>query len=235
MNSAPAGADGTESAIEVIDVYKTFDRGVVKALDGLSLTIASGEFVAITGHSGCGKSTLLHLLAALDTPDSGSIHVDGNDLTHLRHPDRYRRQDIGIVFQLHNLLPQLSALQNVEIPMLDTQPSRHEQRERARTLLQATGLAGKEHRRPPELSGGERQRVAIARALANEPRVLLADEPTGNLDTEAVDQVLALLRQLRADRPITIVLVTHDPTVAAATDRVIHLRDGQVDETETVI
>jgi len=230
VNNVTVRPDQTASAIEVINVYKTFDRGVVKALDGLTLTITSGEFVAITGPSGCGKSTLLHLLAALDTADSGSIQVEGNDLTHLRNPDRYRREEIGIVFQLHNLLPQLTALQNVEIPMLDTQPSRHNQRERARALLHATGLDGKEHRRPPELSGGERQRVAIARALANEPRVLLADEPTGNLDSEAVDQVLTLLRQLRTDRPITIVLVTHDPTVAAAADRIIHLRDGQIDQ-----
>ena len=233
MNNVPPAQ--TAPAIEVVDVHKTFDRAVVKALDGLTLTIASGEFVAITGPSGCGKSTLLHLLAALDKPDSGSIHVDGNDLAHLHHPDRYRREAIGIVFQLHNLLPQLTALQNVEIPMLGTQPSRHDQRERAQNLLRDTGLAGKERRRPPELSGGERQRVAIARALANEPRVLLADEPTGNLDSGAVEQVLALLRRIRAERHITIVLVTHDPAVAASADRLIHLRDGRVDLNPTVV
>ena len=235
MNSAAVAPDQNSPAIEVVDVHKTFDRAVVKALDGLTLTIASGEFVAITGPSGCGKSTLLHLLAALDTPDSGSIHVDGNDLAHLHHADRYRREAIGIVFQLHNLLPQLTALQNVEIPMLGTRRSRHEQRERAQSLLRDTGLAGKERRRPPELSGGERQRVAIARALANEPRVLLADEPTGNLDSGAVDQVLALLRRIRAELHITIVLVTHDPAVAASADRLIHLRDGRVDLNPTVV
>jgi putative ABC transport system ATP-binding protein len=235
VNSAAVAPDQTSPAIEVVDVHKTFDRAVVKALDGLTLTIASGEFVAITGPSGCGKSTLLHLLAALDTPDSGSIHVDGNDLAHLHQPNRYRREAIGIVFQLHNLLPQLTALQNVEIPMVGTHHSHHDQRERARNLLRDTGLAGKEHRRPPELSGGERQRVAIARALANEPRVLLADEPTGNLDSGAVDQVLALLRRIRAERHITIVLVTHDPAVAASADRLIHLRDGRVDLSPTVL
>jgi len=223
MNSSAA-------AIEVVDVRKTFDRAVVKALDGLSLTVAAGEFVAITGPSGCGKSTLLHLLAALDKPDSGSIHVEGYDLAHLRHPDRYRRNEIGIVFQLHNLLPQLTAVRNVEIAMLGTDRSRRGQRERALTLLRDAGLAGKEHRKPPELSGGERQRVAIARALANEPSVLLADEPTGNLDTQAVDHVLALLARLRVERPITIVLVTHDLAVAAAAERLVHLRDGRIDD-----
>ncbi len=231
MSSTPAGHDLSKPAVEVVDVHKSFDRSVVRALDGLSLTIAPGEFVALTGPSGCGKSTLLHLLAALDKPDSGTITVDGNDLVHLRHPDRYRRDEIGIVFQLHNLLPHLSAVQNVEIPMLGTKRSRREQRERAAMLLDATGLAGKEGRRPPELSGGERQRVAIARALANEPQVLLADEPTGSLDSEAVRQVLELFRRIRAERQITIVLVTHDPTVASVADRLVHLRDGRVDET----
>ena len=234
MNSTAAALGRPSPAIEVVDVRKTFDRGVVKALDGLSLTFAPGEFVAVTGPSGCGKSTLLHLLAALDTPDSGSICVEGNDLTHLRHADRYRREEIGIVFQLHNLLPQLTALENVEIPMLGTERRRRDQHERALMLLAATGLAGKERRRPPELSGGERQRVAIARALANEPHVLLADEPTGNLDSEAVEQVLELLGRLRIDRPITIVLVTHDPAVAAAADRLVHLRDGRIDEPQPV-
>jgi putative ABC transport system ATP-binding protein len=230
VNSSVTAPAGTTPAIELVDVHKTFDHTVVKALDGLTLTVASDEFVAITGPSGCGKSTMLHLLAGLDTPDSGSIRVEGNDLTHLRHPDRYRRDEVGIVFQLHNLLPQLTALRNVEIPMLGTTRHRRDQRARAAELLRDTGLAGKERRRPPELSGGERQRVAIARALANEPRVLLADEPTGNLDSQAVDQVLALLQQLRADRHITIVLVTHDPAVAAAADRTVYLRDGRIDD-----
>jgi putative ABC transport system ATP-binding protein len=215
--------------IEVVDVHKSFDRSLVKALDGLDLTIAPGEFVGLTGPSGCGKSTLLHLLAALDTPDRGSITVDGNDLAHLHHPDRYRRDEIGIVFQLHNLLAHLSAAQNVEIAMMGTDRSRREQREHAFALLAAMGLAGKEARRPPELSGGERQRVAIARALANDPRVLLADEPTGSLDSHAVTQVLDLFRRIRTERQITIVLVTHDHAVAAVADRLVHLRDGRVD------
>jgi putative ABC transport system ATP-binding protein len=235
VNSTVVAPEVTSPAIEVVDVHKTFDRAVVNALDGLNLTVAPGEFLAVTGPSGCGKSTLLHLLAALDKPDSGSIRVDGKDLAHLKRADRYRREEIGLVFQLHNLLPQLSALRNVEIAMLGTEHSRRDQRVRAAALLRDIGLAGKEQRRPPELSGGERQRVAIARALANEPHVLLADEPTGNLDSEAVDQVLALFVRLRAERHITIVLVTHDPAVAAAADRVVHLRDGHIDESRPTI
>ncbi len=142
------------------------------------------------GPSGSGKSTLLHLLAALDRPDSGTLSVDGIDLTHLHAPDHYRRQEVGLIFQLHNLLPHLTALQNIEIAMVGTGRRRSEQRARARELLAEAGLRDKGDRHPPQLSGGERQRVAIARALANDPRVLLADEPTGSLDSASVDQVL---------------------------------------------
>jgi putative ABC transport system ATP-binding protein len=216
------------AAVEVVDVRKTYDRGVVVALDGVSFTVAPAEFVAITGPSGGGKSTLLQLLAALDTPDSGHLAVAGHDLTHLRDADDYRRNAVGLVFQLHNLLPHLSAEQNVEIAMVGTHRHRHEQRERAAALLAEVGLQGKERRHPPALSGGERQRVAIARALANDPRVLLADEPTGSLDTVAVTQVLALLQRERDNRDVTIVLVTHDPVVARAADRIVHIRDGKV-------
>jgi len=226
--SSATTSTGSDLAVELIDVHQSYDHGVVRALDGLSLEVGYGEFVAITGPSGCGKSTLLSLLAALDTADSGTIRVDGFDLAHLRDANEYRRHEVGLVFQLHNLLPHLSAMANVEIAMAGTGRSRREQRDRAIELLGASGLGGKEHRRPPELSGGERQRVAVARALANEPRVLLADEPTGNLDTEAVAQVLTLLRRLREERTVTILLVTHDPEVAAAADRTIHMRDGRV-------
>jgi putative ABC transport system ATP-binding protein len=227
---ATTGADEpvTGAAIEVDDVKKSFDRGVVVALDGVSFSVQPGEFVAVTGPSGGGKSTLLQMLAALDAPDSGRLLVAGNDLTRLHNADDYRRNTVGLIFQLHNLLPHLSAAQNVEIAMVGTHRSRREQRERAATLLAEVGLAGKDHRRPPQLSGGERQRVAIARALANDPDVLLADEPTGSLDTKAVKQVLALLQRERTDRHVTILLVTHDPVVAAAADRVVHIRDGRV-------
>jgi putative ABC transport system ATP-binding protein len=215
-------------AVQVEDLRKSYDGGTVTALDGLDLTVARGEIVAIMGPSGSGKSTLLHLLAALDHPDSGRLSVEGVDLTHLHQPDRYRRHVVGLVFQLHNLLPHLTALQNVEIPMMGTGRSRADQRRRALELLTESDLAGKARRRPPQLSGGERQRVAIARALANEPRLLLADEPTGSLDSAAVGKVLDLFRQLRDDHDVTIVMVTHDPTVAASADRVVTLRDGKV-------
>ena len=220
-------SDGPGPAVEAIDVHKAFDRGQVRALDGLSLTVAAGEYVALNGPSGCGKSTFLHLLAALDRPDSGTLRVHGQDLTALDDANRYRREQIGLVFQLHNLLPHLSALDNVEIAMLGTGRSRHQQRDRALELLTAVDLDRLAQRRPPELSGGERQRVALARALANHPRLLLADEPTGSLDSASVQLVLDLLGQLRDREQVTILVVTHDPVVAAAADRTIHLRDGR--------
>jgi putative ABC transport system ATP-binding protein len=215
-------------AIEAIDLVKSFDRGVVRALDGVTLTIADCEYVAVTGPSGGGKSTFLHCVAALTKADSGVLRVHGIDVNRLHDENKYRREQIGLVFQLHDLLPHLSALQNIEIAMLGTGLHRHQQRERARELLDAVDLGGREKRRPPELSGGERQRVAIARALANHPRVLLADEPTGSLDTRSVVRVLDLLGRLRETEHVTIVVVTHDPTVAATTDRIIHLQDGRV-------
>jgi putative ABC transport system ATP-binding protein len=209
-------------------VRKTFDGGKVVALAGVDLRVAVGEFVAVTGPSGCGKSTLLHLLAALDRADSGRITVDGHDLDELRDRAGYRRNVVGLVFQLHNLLPHLDARRNVEIAMIGSHRHRSEMRARADELLSDVGLAGRERRHPTELSGGERQRIAIARALANEPPLLLADEPTGSLDTEAVDRVLALFRRLRTERQITIVLVTHDQAVAGHCDRVVTMRDGRV-------
>jgi putative ABC transport system ATP-binding protein len=216
------------AAIKVADVRKTYDRGVIIALDGVSLSVAPGEFVAVTGPSGGGKSTLLQLLAALDKPDSGRLEVAGRDLAHLADADEYRRREVGLVFQLHNLLPHLSAAQNVEIAMFGTHRSRHQERDRALSLLAEVDLNRKEDRRPPALSGGERQRVAIARALANDPQVLLADEPTGSLDTKGVEQVLALFQRLRTTRNVTVLLVTHDPVVATTADRVVNIRDGRV-------
>jgi putative ABC transport system ATP-binding protein len=214
--------------IDVVDVHKSFAGGKVQALAGVDLQVAPGEFLAITGSSGSGKSTLLHLIAALDAPDRGRIAVDGMDVTRLHDANRYRRETIGLVFQLHDLLPHLDAQQNVEIPMFSTKRSLRERRAAAVELLGAVGLGGKEHRRPPELSGGERQRVAVARSLANDPRVLLADEPTGSLDTEAVGQLLGLFERLRAERGLTIVLVTHDDAVASVADRKARMVDGVV-------
>jgi putative ABC transport system ATP-binding protein len=219
---------GTTDAIRVVDLVKTFDGEIIRALDGVNMTIKTSEFVAVTGPSGCGKSTLLHLIAALDSPSAGQILVNGRDLTRLADPDQYRRKEVGLVFQLHNLLPQLTALQNVEVAMFSNGQDHGLQRQHARELLAEVGLAGKERFEPTRLSGGERQRVAIARALANRPSILLADEPTGSLDSEAVEMLLSLLVRIRRENGVTIMLVTHDPTVAAAADRVIRMRDGKV-------
>ena len=215
-------------AIEAIDVHKTFDHGTVNALDGIDLEIEVGEYVALTGPSGCGKSTLMTLLAALDRPDSGTLRVAGHDVTHLDHPNDFRRHEVGLVFQMHNLLPHLDALANIGVAMIGSDLSRHEQRARAQEVLDLVGLAPFGHRRPPQLSGGERQRVALARALANRPRLLLADEPTGSLDIGARQIVLDLLERLRSEEGMTIVVVTHDDAVADAADRTIHLLAGRV-------
>ena len=217
------------AAIEVAGVSRTFERGHVRALDNVSLGIEEGEWVAMTGASGSGKSTLLHLIAALDRPTAGEITVGGRKLSERRDLDDYRRHEIGLVFQLHNLLPNLSALQNVAIATVGTGVRRHEAVERARDLLVAVGLGAREALRPPELSGGERQRVAIARALANGPGILLADEPTGSLDEAAAGIVLQLLARVREERRLTILMVTHDRAVAAHADRTITLRDGHVE------
>ena len=223
-------ADKGSPAVEMIDVRKYFENGAVKALDGLTMRVERGEWVALTGPSGCGKSTTLNLIAALDRPTAGVIRVDGADLSGERDLPGYRRRHIGLVFQLHYLLPQLSAVENVEVAMFGTGIGRRERGDRARSLLADVGLVGLDARSPTKLSGGERQRVAIARALANEPPLLLADEPTGSLDDQAVDTVLDLFSQLRAERPgMTIIIVTHDARVAGTAERVIHLRAGRLD------
>ena len=214
--------------IEAHNVEKVYDDGMIRALDGLDLTVASGEFVAITGPSGCGKSTLLHLLAALDRPSAGTIRVDGYDLIHLRRNNLFRREEIGLVFQLHNLLPRLSVLGNVQIAMAGSRRPHAERSAYAKRLLGYVDLDHLAGRRPPQLSGGERQRVAIARALANDPPILLADEPTGSLDSSSVEAVLGLFQRLRDERGMTIVLVTHDNVVAGVADRVVRMLDGKI-------
>jgi putative ABC transport system ATP-binding protein len=220
-----------KAAVRIAGLRKEFDGGAVVALAGADLEVEVGEWLAITGPSGCGKSTLLHLVAALDRPTSGRIEVFGKDVTALRgETAAYRRATIGLVFQLHNLLPQLTVEQNVEVAMFGM-AGRRERQQRARRLLIDVDLSHPEQwRRPPtKLSGGERQRVAIARALANDPPLLLADEPTGSLDTAAVERVIDLFAQLRQQRPsLTIVMVTHDPRVAAAADRAVSMADGLV-------
>jgi len=212
-------------AIELRDVVKVYEGGV-RALDGVDLTVSAGEFIAITGPSGCGKSTLLHLVAALDIPTSGKVLVDGHDLRTIRDLSSFRREQVGLVFQLHNLIPQISVLANIEVAMFATHRSAHKRRARALELVEEMDLAGRENRLPTKLSGGERQRVAIARALANEPRVLLADEPTGNLDSESVNRMLQVFQQLHSTG-VTILLVTHDHSVARAAERTVYMRDGR--------
>ncbi len=220
-------------AVEVKGVTRVFP-GQVNALAGVDLTVAAGETVAITGPSGCGKSTLLHLLAAIDSPTTGSVIVGGHDVAGIRDLSRYRRNEVGLVFQFHNLLPQLSALANVEMPMFGTHRSTRQRKLRARALLAQVDLAGCESRLPTELSGGERQRVAIARALANDPQVLLADEPTGSLDSASTSRFLELIEQLGSSGT-TIVMVTHAPDVAAHAHRIIAMRDGRIiDSTEAL-
>ena len=214
-------------AIIVRDVEKAYEGGRIRALNGMSMTVEETEWVAIVGPSGCGKSTILHLIAALDHPDAGHIHVHGFDLDRVDDAALYRRRSMGLVFQLHNLLPSLTAAENVEVPMFGTGRSRHERRSRALELLQLVGLGERASNRPAELSGGERQRVAIARALANDPPVLLADEPTGSLDSDAGRRILDLISEIRSARGLTVVMVTHDHSVALCADRIVHMLDGR--------
>ena len=217
------------AAVEMVGVTKHFHNGQVRALDGLDLRVEPGEFVAVTGPSGCGKSTMLHLLAALDRPSSGTIRVAGIDLAAVRDLPAYRRTQVGLVFQLHQLIPHLSAQRNVEVAMFGTPLHRHERAARAAELLGQVDLAGREGRLPTELSGGERQRVAIARAIANHPPLLLADEPTGSLDEESIARILELFADLRAiSGGLTLIVVTHDVQVAAGADRTVHLRAGRI-------
>jgi putative ABC transport system ATP-binding protein len=210
------------------DVVKTFEDGRIRALDGVSLEIGAGESVAIVGPSGCGKSTLLHLMAALERPSSGTILVGGEDLATTKDLSRHRARQVGLVFQLDNLLPTLTAAENVQVPMFEAGLTTGQRGARARQLLELVGIADKASKRPAALSGGERQRVAIARALANDPAILLADEPTGRLDSVSGRKILDLLDELRRSRRLTVIMVTHDPSVAARADRIIRMLDGRI-------
>ena len=215
-------------AVEIRGVVKTFEGGLIRALDDAELTVEAGEFVAVVGPSGCGKSTLLHLIAALDRSDAGTIRVNGRDLAQERNLPRYRAREVGLVFQLDNLLPTLSARENVQVPMFELGFSAAERGERARELLKQVGLSHRQKNLPTQLSGGERQRVAIARALANDPAILLADEPTGRLDSQSGRMVLDLIQELRQRRGLTVVLVTHENDVAARADRIVRMLDGRI-------
>ena len=218
--------------VEARGVTKTFPMpaGPVVAVRDLSVTIAAGEFVSICGPSGCGKSTLLHILGCVDAPSEGRLLVDGRDVSTLGDAERsaIRLSKIGFVFQRFFLLPMLTAAENVELPQAEAGSPRAARRSRTIELLDYVGLAHRAHHRPSQLSGGEAQRVAIARALANRPRLLLADEPTGELDQATGQQIVGLFEQVHADGT-TVVVVTHDPAIAARTPRMLSMRDGRID------
>ncbi len=216
--------------IEIENITKVYQMGEteVRALDGVSLTIDNGEWAAITGPSGSGKSTLMAILGCLDSPTSGSYKLDGVDVAKMRDDQlaEVRNKKIGFVFQQFNLLARTSALENVELPLLYS--SVNHRRERAKAALEAVGLGDRIKHRPNELSGGQQQRVAIARALVTEPSIVLADEPTGNLDSKTGAEIMKLFSELHSTRGITVIFVTHDPNIAANAHRVIHIRDGQI-------
>ena len=216
------------NVVEIKELYKSYEDGKIKALNGINLTIQDGEFVSIIGPSGSGKSTLLNMLGALDVPDSGSINVAGNDLKTSKKLNEFRGEKIGFIFQLHNLIPNISVVENVEIPMFTQKMSAKEMRIRALKLLDDVGLRDKAEILPNKLSGGERQRVAIARALANDPSIILADEPTGSLDSKTSSKILKQLIDLHKDKNVTLIIVTHDMDVAKLADRVIEVLDGEI-------
>jgi len=222
-----------EPIIEAVGVYKTYLTGrlEVPALRGVDVTIRRGEMVAVMGPSGCGKTTLLNTLSGLDDLTAGEVRIEGRPLHSMsdRQRTRYRAERMGFVFQLFNLLPVLSASENVELPLLVAGVNMSEARRAAARVLALVGLAGEEGKRPQEMSGGQQQRVSIARALVNEPAIVWADEPTGSLDSETSADIMELLTRLNRDKDQTFVLVTHDPAVAATTDRIIRMRSGLIE------
>jgi putative ABC transport system ATP-binding protein len=211
---------------------KSYPEAQVQALVDVSFSVAVGEYLAIMGPSGSGKSTLLHLLGALDLPSSGEVYFDGQALSQVPHLDRLRAEKIGFVFQSFYLLPMLTAIENVQIPLFESRLSAAERQQRAAEMLDAVGMGQRSKHLPNQLSGGERQRVAIARALSNQPVLLLADEPTGNLDSKTGDDILNLFDRLHQERNLTLIVISHSPEVAERAQRVLHVRDGKIESDE---
>jgi putative ABC transport system ATP-binding protein len=231
MNNGVEGdknMDTEENIIEIRNLKKSYDDGKIKALNGLDLEVKKGEFLSIMGPSGSGKSTLLNMIGALDVADEGKIKVAGIDLTKTSKLNEFRSKEIGFVFQMHNLIPNLTVLENVEIPMYESDLSTDQMKERALKLLKSVNLEDKRDQIPTKLSGGERQRVAIARALVNHPSIILADEPTGALDSKTGDVILKLLRDLHEKENVTLVMVTHEPYVGKMADRIVNVLDGKI-------
>ena len=218
--------------ISAHQIQKSFRNGKIEvhALRGVDLAVAHGEMVAIMGPSGCGKTTLLNCLSGLDDFDSGEVLIEGANLRSMNDRTRttYRAQRMGFVFQTFNLLPVITAVENVELPLLVSGVKPAEARKRALAALDQVGLSDRSHHRPAELSGGQRQRVTIARALVNQPAIVWADEPTGNLDSKAAEDVLGLMRQLSQEQGQTLVIVTHDPQIGKLCDRIVRMQDGQI-------
>jgi len=219
----------TDSIVETRGLKKLYGDGAqVRALDGIDMRIRSGEFVTVMGPSGSGKSTLLNMIGALDRPTEGTVLVEGQDLQKVRDLNTFRARKVGFIFQLHNLIPTLTARENVEVPMMGQSVGRRKRKKRARDLLEMVGLGHRLDHLPNQLSGGQRQRVAVARALANEPAIILADEPTGDLDSESGGEVIDLMKHLNEDLDTTFIVVTHDPAVSRETERVLIMRDGKI-------
>ena len=216
------------NVIEIKNLKKSYEDGQIMALNGIDLQIKEGEFVSIIGPSGSGKSTLLNMIGALDNPDEGSISVAGTDLTRNEDLSKFRSDEIGFVFQLHNLIPNLTVFENVQIPLIETPLSDEQMEKRALELLKSVNLENKINQKPTKLSGGERQRVAIARALVNHPSIILADEPTGSLDSKTQNVILDLLKDIHKKENVTLIIVTHSPDVANMADRVITVLDGEI-------